>query len=145
MENKKAFILYYLLPFFTYILFAALQSYNPRTFWGLIAMGMLFAFMGLFLMQRSLRSSRVVSEDLLPEEPVPALASGPDGRDDRISVLESSLKSRDEELAHLRQQADTVQNHLTQQTELIKQKDAIIQELRFEVKSLVSVKSRGDG
>lgn len=149
MKNIKAFTLYYLLPFSIYIVFAALQAASTPLFWGMVALGSFFMIAGYLLMQQSLitapQESSPHKEPALPvaQEPQPSPLPAPVVIDLRKEKeFEEKLRSKEEELLALRSQLSALQADLTKTDEQIKTRDATIQELRFEVRSLLAI-SRG--
>lgn len=149
MRQPKAFTLYYLLPFGIYSVFAALQSPSTLQFWGLLVMGGFFALVGLFLLQSTLDKttapaplSTTPPEPLTPIEEPPPLPTPVIINHAREEELEALIKAKDEELLSLRQQQSALQADFAKNEEQLKAREASIQELRFEVRSLLAI-SRG--
>lgn len=153
MRHFKAFTFYYMLPFSIYIVFSALQSASSLRFWGMIILGAFFAIMGFLLMQNALASEK-------PVEPSPTLEENPP-REENEKILmppapaptmiidiakekewEEKMRLKDEEILSLKQQQSTLQADLSRTEEQLKQREDAIQELRFEVRSLLAI-SRG--
>ena len=145
MRQTKAFTLYYLLPFAIYVLFAALQTPSKMAFWGLIAIGVFFALVGLFLLQNALVAVQPRVENVEP--PAPPVPPAKDETDSLLFLkrereLEERLAAQAEEINLLRAQNSTLTSEAELHAGEIKKREETIQELRFELRSLLAV-SRG--
>ena len=146
MSHLRAFLFYYLLPFGIFIVFAALQSHTLPMFWGLITIGTFFALIGFYLMRASLKAllkkeeselafapamATVAEPELAAQQKAPEVTTfvPPSGREEE---LEGKLKSMEEEWAAVVRQNNELQDQ-------VKQKEATIQDLRFEVRSLIAL------
>lgn len=150
MRQIKAFSFYYMLPFSIYIVFSALQTTSTLRFWGMIVLGAFFALMGLFLMQNALAAEPAPVSASEPVKPVPqkeeveTLMPAPTVIIDmaKEKEWEEKLSLKDEEILSLKQQLSTLQADMSRAEEQLKVRDSSIQELRFEVRSLLAI-SRG--
>ncbi|MEI6531879.1 MAG: hypothetical protein WCN87_03565 [Chlamydiota bacterium] len=150
MRHFKAFTFYYMLPFSIYIFFSALQSPSSQRFWGMIVLGAFFAAVGLLLMQNALKAEK-------PEEPL-AKPVEPVFKQEEVAVVkpmpaviidvakekewEEKVRTKDAQILLLQQQINTLQADVSRSGEQLKSREEAIQELRFEVRSLLAI-SRG--
>lgn len=150
MRQIKAFSFYYMLPFSIYIVFSALQTTSTLRFWGMIVLGAFFALMGLFLMRNALAAEPAPAAAPGPVKPAPqkeeieTLMPAPTVIIDRAKEKEweEKLSLKDDEILSLKQQLSNLQADISRTEEQLKSRDSIIQELRFEVRSLLAI-SRG--